>query len=245
MKKLTKKVRPVFSLRVAFLRFQNSKKLSKKSTFRFSFSLQKMVQSRFPSRAASRSRSVSKSPTSGLAKSGHAFRESFRNKFLWLCVLLAVLIAVITIWMAREDYDSVHRYAKVDPWLANPILMSIVLVIVLLLAAVATAWSFHYTRANLWLLGIPAMFLVFGILWLAAVYETYRDHNFQAAFYISVAAFAVLLLHVLGMCYAASGMAVLMMVPLLVVAFVAMYVLWFMNDDSSRRVEHIVPAYTV
>lgn len=167
-----------------------------------------------------------------------------RDQLMWMFALAAIVVGVVAITIAQEHYADVHSWARLPSWLANPVLLALLLFVSLVLAAYATVGA--YRRGNsTWRIVVPALFVGIAVIFLVTVYLIYRVHNFLAAFYLSIVVFLLALVHAYGVSLACRGnyCDVLAMVPLLVVAAVMVFLLWYMADESSDCLAVATPVY--
>lgn len=164
------------------------------------------------------------------------------DKLLWLASILAVVFSVIAILFAHDDYNRVHSWARTPTWLENPVILSALVIICLLLTSWATVHGFYHASPT-WRMLIPALFLGVGVLFLLFTYLTYNTHNFVAAFTVAIVCLVLSLVHWWGVAYFSMRGTAWLCFPWILLNFVFVYLLWFMADESSDCLARTTPVY--
>lgn len=172
----------------------------------------------------------------------HAVYDVATDRYLWLASIVALIFAILAIVFAHDDYSRVHSWARTPTWLENPVILSALVIITLLLTSWATVHGFHHAN-YMWRMLLPALFLIIGILFVIFTYLTYSSHNFVAAFVVAVVCLVFTLIHWWGVAYYSVRGAAWLCFPWVLLNFVFVYLLWFMADESSDCLARTTPVY--
>jgi tryptophan-rich sensory protein len=164
------------------------------------------------------------------------------NQRFWTLGIVAVALFVCLWLIARENYEDVHAWARVPNFLANPVILGLLVLVSLILAAYATAVGMG-TNDQKKRVYVPVLFLAVGVIVAIVAYLTYRLYNFAGAFYLTLLALLLLMAHAY-LVNEVDSMAALAVAPLFVTLFIAVYLLWYMADESSDMLVSMTPVYS-
>jgi tryptophan-rich sensory protein len=187
------------------------------------------------------SSSRSSSGTRRASSPSRSLRAIKENQRFWVLGLATLVVFIALYLVARDHYADVHAWARVPNFLANPVILSLLVLVVLFFAAYATAVGAGSSNQMV-RVRIVGLFLAVALVFLFVAYLVYRVHNFTAAFWLSL---LLLLLTVLHYYYVmqVSRSASLAVLPLLIVEVIAVYLLWFMADESADCLAACTPLY--
>jgi len=184
---------------------------------------------------------VPKSKSRSSPKRGGDFFNGRGKQLMWGYAVVALVVSFILYLVARVQFDRVNAWARVPALFANPTLMLIFVFLSLLLAGYTTGVAAGKLSDSQGVV-CQALFLGVGLLVIIVAYLTYRSNNFLGAFYLAILATVLLLVHMMHV-YRVDPMLGLLDVPLLAVMFVAMFMLWYMADESSDNIPKAIPVY--
>lgn len=170
-------------------------------------------------------------------------KRFLNDKIMWVYVIVALVLFLALYLVVRDHMHNVNSWARVPVWLANSFVMGLVVLVVLLLAAWATAVAHGYYNGN-YAAGVGGVFIVAGVLLLAVAWLTYQGHNFVAAFYLSLLLLVAVLVHFYFV-WNVSRVKALAVVPLILLVLTMVYYLWFMADESTDCIANCGPLYEV
>ena len=147
--------------------------------------------------------------------------------------LIAIVVVFIFYLIARHDYEYVHAWARLPSWLANPVILSILLLAVLIFAAVATALASQDASLLGLRVTLGGLFLAIGVLLVVVALLVYRGHNFCAAFWLAVLALVLGFAHLAGS-FSQKPVYGVLVVPLVVALAIMVYYLWCMKETSRE-----------
>ncbi len=151
--------------------------------------------------------------------------------------VLALVITVIVYFIARDHYAQVHAWARVPWYMANPVLLTIFLLIALLLAAAASGAAHAYGADQRLGMSAGGLFVLIGILLAVIAYLVYQTHNYVGAFYLALLALLAGVAHI-GLVASVSPGYAAAVIPLALLLIVAVYLLWYAADESADVIAH-------
>jgi tryptophan-rich sensory protein len=199
------------------------------------------------------SRSVARSPVSRPSLETSPSYSSYMTGYMpgqltqrafWFYFLLALVGYVVLFFTIRERNQNVHAWARVPCWLGNPFVLTVIVLLVLGLAAYATAVAHGQASSMNWALTVGGTYTLILILVVVIAWLTYRSHSFVASFYLAIVAVVLSLIHFV-LVWSTSKTVALLTVPLVLFLMTVLYYLWFMADESTDCNNSCGPVYEV
>lgn len=171
-----------------------------------------------------------------------SLRNVLEDRLNLVLIGAAVVTVVILAWIANPTHNNLHLWAGLPNFLAQPIVLILLLLVGLVLAAVATGIGFSRSTGAAKIL-ILVLFLVAAFLLLSIAFLIYRSGSYGYALVLAVVLLLGLLLHLalVAMVDRRLGYAV---VPAVILAILIIWYLWNMGEAADAySLVQVTPVY--